>query len=102
MPYPHEHAARQVDPSKFDTFRRKKWGNGISAIYGIDESRAPSIIIQALRFDATVWTPKAARDWLTRHGYKAKLDVASRIDAAEARRLKSKLKRKLQAYSSRP
>jgi len=76
MPYANEHAARQLDPSLFREFRRKLWGQGISAIYGIDESCGRAVHVQALRFNARIWTATEARKWLIANGYKSKVEPA--------------------------
>jgi hypothetical protein len=73
-PYPNEHAARQTDPGKYDTFRRGKLPGasaGIFVIYGIRNVGGKRVSeIQSLRFDAKKWTPEAAKEWLKDHGFK--------------------------------
>jgi len=72
MPYPNEHAARLIDPDKFDadSFRREndKFGAGIHAIFGKLKGE-DSMTLQAIRFDADQFSPDEARKWLEEHGY---------------------------------
>lgn len=65
MPYPNEHAARVIDPSKFkkDSFRRKDLGDGVSLILGKLEGES-SMTVQAYRFDKEKFTPEQAKKWL--------------------------------------
>lgn len=72
MPFPNEHAARQLDPSGFKTFRRqhpKGFPTGIDAVFGIDDKGKTAI--QTLRFDYKAWTPEKAKKWLKDHGFKS-------------------------------
>ncbi|KPL82652.1 hypothetical protein SE15_11175 [Thermanaerothrix daxensis] len=72
MPYPNEHAARLVDPSRFeeDSFRRvnDKFGEGIHAIFGRLKGE-DSLTLQAIRFDADKFSAEEARQWLRDHDY---------------------------------
>ena len=72
MPYPNEHAARLIDPDKFDadSFRREndKFGAGIHAIFGKLKGE-DSMTLQAIRFDADQFSPDEARKWLEEHDY---------------------------------
>jgi len=72
MPYPNEHAARLVDPEKFDpdSFRRvnDKFGDGIHAIFGKLKGE-DSMTLQAVRFDADKFTAEEAKKWLKGHDY---------------------------------
>jgi hypothetical protein len=72
MPYPNEHAARLIDPDKFDadSFRREndKFGDGIHAVFGKLKGE-DSMTLQAIRFDADRFSPDEARKWLEEHGY---------------------------------
>ena len=63
-PYPNEHAARMTDPAQYDELRRENdaGGDGIDFIYGIKEDASE---IQAVRFDASQYSPTEARQWLT-------------------------------------
>jgi HK97 family phage major capsid protein len=67
-PYPNEHAARITNPDQYDRFRRDNdaFGDGIDAIYGI---KGEMTELQAIRFDATMFTPAQAREWLDEHDY---------------------------------
>jgi hypothetical protein len=69
MPYPNEHSARINSPSKYDSFARKNdvGGAGIDFIFGIKEGKSE---IQAIRFDASKFSPAEARAWLKAHGHK--------------------------------
>lgn len=73
MPYPNEHAARLVEPDRFDhdSFRREndKFGEGIHAIFGKLKGEE-SMTLQAIRFDAGKFTAGKARKWLEEHDYK--------------------------------
>ena len=72
MPYPNEHAARLVDPDKFDSdsLRREndQFGEGIHAIFGKLKGEN-SMTLQAIRFDADKFSAEEARQWLTAHDY---------------------------------
>ena len=72
MPYLNEHAARLIDPEKFDpnSFRREsdKFGDGIHAIFGKLKGE-DSMTLQAIRFDADKFTANEARQWLKAHDY---------------------------------
>lgn len=78
MPFPNEHAARQLPPGDFTKFRRSRLGfpKGISAIVGIRSNGKTAV--QSLRFDRTKWTAAQARSWLKDHGFKSGLEVAAR------------------------
>ena len=68
-PYPNEHAARLLDPTQFDRFRRKNndFAQGIDSIYGIKGD--DPVRLRALRFDATRFTVSEAKKWLSDHDY---------------------------------
>jgi hypothetical protein len=70
MPYPNEHAARITDPDQYDDIRRQndKFGKGIHAIWGIKEGQDEPEL-QAIHFDAEMFTPDEARAWLKEHKY---------------------------------
>jgi hypothetical protein len=74
MPFPHEHAARQLPPEGFVRFARKRLAPGVSAILGID-MRGKSHV-QSLRFDKNQFTPVQARAWLARHGFRTEVEEA--------------------------
>lgn len=72
-PYPNEHAARLIEPEKFDKFRRTKGGNlhgkkvpaTISIIWGHLKDKPDSAwAAQALRFPTSSWTADEAKKWL--------------------------------------
>lgn len=67
-PYPNEHAARLVEPSQFDDFRRESdaGGNGIDFIYGLKDNSSE---LQSIRFDAEIYTADEAREWLSQHDF---------------------------------
>lgn len=81
MPFPNEHAARQEDPGKYETFRRmhpKGFPEGVDAIMGIRNVASRRVSeIQSLRFDRTKFTPAEAKAWLKDHGFKTSLEEAS-------------------------
>ncbi|NPV78249.1 MAG: hypothetical protein HPY59_17975 [Anaerolineae bacterium] len=72
MPYSNEHAARLIEPEKFDadSFRRvnDKFGEGVHAIFGKLKGE-DSMTLQAIRFDAGKFTAEEARQWLKAHDY---------------------------------
>lgn len=80
-PYPNEHAARLVDPDKFDGFRRDNdaGGDGIDFIYGIMDD-GPSEL-QSIRFAKDAYTPAEARAWLSERNF----DVIEFEEATEGR-----------------
>lgn len=69
-PYANEHAARLLDPAQFERFRRKNndFAQGIDSIYGLTGD--DPVRLQALRFDASVFTVSEAKTWLSDHDYK--------------------------------
>jgi len=71
MPYPNEHAARLMDPKLFDNFRRvnNHLGEGIHAIFGRLKSDG-GWRLQAIRFDASRYSPAWCLAWLRAHGYR--------------------------------
>lgn len=78
MPFPNEHAARQVDPGQFESFRRTKpkgFPKGVSAIMGIRSNGKTAI--QSLRFDKNLWTVAQARTWLRNNKFKTTIEPAS-------------------------
>lgn len=83
-PFPNEHAARQLDPGKFKTFRRGNLPNapaGISVIFGIAGGKAQ---LQSIRFDASKFTPDQAKKWLKDHKFKTSgFEAATKKDAEE-------------------
>jgi hypothetical protein len=77
MPYPNEHAARQIEPSKYKSFRRSNlnFPRGISAIIGILSNGKTEI--QSLRFDKKFWTVERAQRWLKNHNFKTTIEAAT-------------------------
>lgn len=71
MPFPNEHAARQVSPAAFDSFRRdnkpKGAPKGVSFIFGIKAGKSK---LQSVRFSRALWTPDRAKKWLRAHKLK--------------------------------
>ena len=65
-PYPNEHAARISDPAQYDEFAREAdaGGPGVDFIYGIKDGESE---LQAIRFDADVFSEGEAREWLEEH-----------------------------------
>jgi len=68
MPFPSEHAARQVNPGLFDQFARHSMRgvDGVDLILGIKGDVSD---VQSVRFDASRWTPGEAQGWLIAHGF---------------------------------
>lgn len=78
MPFPNEHAARQMDPSGFKEFRRGKLEgapDGISVIFGIREDGSSAI--QSIRADAEKMTPRAFEAWLEGEEMKTTIEEAT-------------------------
>lgn len=65
MPYQNEHAARIIDPAKFDpdSFRRKEIAAGVNIIIGKLKGET-TMTAQAYRFDNAKFTPDEAKKWL--------------------------------------
>lgn len=83
MPFPNEHAARQTNPGKYNSFRRthpQGFPAGIDVIYGIwTVGGKRKTEIQTIRFDRKKWTPEAAKKWLKDHNFKtAGFEVAAK------------------------
>lgn len=68
-PYPHEHAARLIDPRKMikTSFRRKNVKNGTIGLIMGKRTRTGPMTLQAVRFRAAHFTPAQARAWLKKH-----------------------------------
>ncbi len=64
--YPHEHAARQLDPSGLKIIGSKELTAGIRAIFALVDGKS---VIQSLRFDSAKYTPAEAKAWLKAHNY---------------------------------
>ena len=71
MPFPNEHAARVINPNRFDekSFRRKKITDGVDAIMGKLKDEK-TMTVQSYRFDKTKFTVEQARKWLKDHDIK--------------------------------
>jgi hypothetical protein len=69
MPFPSEHAARQLPPGNFDKFRREndKGGAGVHFIFGIKDGKSS---VQSVRFDKSKFTVAEAKAWLSKHKMK--------------------------------
>ena len=84
MPYPNEHAARQMDPGMFEKMRRGPIPGapaGIDAIFGIRED-GPSAI-QAVRANSSEFTAEQFREWLNENELKADIEEAIGEDMGE-------------------
>ena len=78
MPYPNEHAARQMDPADFDKLRRGKMEGApaaISAIFGIKPDGSSAL--QSVRAAADKMSVGAFREWLKSHDLKADIEEAT-------------------------
>jgi hypothetical protein len=71
-PYPNEHAARVREPGDFkpDSFRRKNIADGVDIIIGKLKAGGDSMVTQAYRFKADVFTADEARAWLKKNDIK--------------------------------
>ena len=76
-PYPSEHAARQHAPTAYTAIRRRNnaFGSGIHAYYGIRADGKAEV--QSIHFDASTFTPAAAKQWLTAHNYTTTIEPAT-------------------------
>lgn len=81
-PFPNEHAARQTDPGKYDSFRRGRppgFPNGVDAIYGILTKPKRKTEIQSIRFNSKMWTVEKAKAWLKKNKFKVdKFEAAAK------------------------
>lgn len=88
MPFANEHAARQTDPDRYQTFRRthpEGWPAGVDAIMGLRMVAGKRTSeIQSVRFAADRWTPGEAREWLQAHDFKIGQFEAATGDRADA------------------
>ena len=77
MPFPNEHAARQMSPEGCKRIRRQndKLGSGIHAIFCVKED--DTIELQSIRFDSSKFTPAKARAWLKEHDMNTSLEEAT-------------------------
>lgn len=76
MPFRNEHASRQTEPGKYDTFRRGILKPGVSAIYGIKDGKSE---IQSIRFNSNKFTPEQAKAWLKRNNFRSdKFETATK------------------------
>ena len=82
-PYPHEHAARQLNPGQFSEFSREndKFGAGIDAIWGIGSDGKTKL--QAVRFDSSKFTVAEAKKWLKDHDMKTTIEPAKDVAKIE-------------------
>ena len=70
MPITGQHAARQEDPSQFESFRRVHEDGlpeGIDFIYGITSEGKSEV--QSIRFDSGKWSESEAKKWLADHDF---------------------------------
>lgn len=84
MPYPNEHAARQMSPDGFKEMRRGKLPGapaGIQAIFGIKEDG--SSVLQSVRAAADKFTPKEFMSWLEENEMEAKIEEATGEELGE-------------------
>lgn len=73
-----EHNARQNDPMKYNVFRRShpnRFPEGVDVIFGIKFGRAE---IQAVRFNAEMWTVEDSQIWLRTYGFKDTVEAATK------------------------
>ena len=78
MPYPNEHAARQMSPEGFKEMRRGKLAGapaGIEAIFGIKEDG--SSMVQSIRAAADKFTPKEVLAGLEDNDMKTEIEEAT-------------------------
>jgi hypothetical protein len=71
MPFPNEHAARQMSPEGYKRIRRQndKLGSGVQE----DDTTE----LQSIRFDSNKFTPAEARAWLKEHDMNTSLEEAT-------------------------
>jgi len=84
MPFPNEHAARQLDPADFDKFRRGKMEGApaaISAIFGIKPDGSSAL--QSVRAAADKMSVGAFREWLKGHDLKDAIEEATGAEALD-------------------
>lgn len=99
MPYPTEHAARQVDPGTVTRVRREN-GAFVSDDRQIDVlwgQRGGRTVIQSLRFPSATWSAAAAKRWLHEHGY-----LTTHFEPATGRNMKNpdKIEAAVQEYAA--
>lgn len=87
MPFATEHAARIRRPSDFEqgSFRRvnNKFDAGVHGIFGKVRGEK-TVSLQAIRFNASAFSPEKAREWLDDHDYKnTPLELASKGDSQQ-------------------
>ena len=78
MTFPNEHAARQLDPAQFSSFRRATLDggpDGLSIIYGIRQDGSSAI--QSIRADARKMTATDFRAWLKGNNMKTDIEEAT-------------------------
>jgi hypothetical protein len=78
-----EHVALLGDPRRFDLLRRKRdlLDEGVAAVFGLAQGEAE---LQALCFDASLFTPAGVAQWLVERGFTALLLVPH--DGGDGRR----------------
>tara|TARA_R100000664_G_scaffold11263_1_gene18366 strand:+ start:16781 stop:19591 length:2811 start_codon:yes stop_codon:yes gene_type:complete len=80
FPYPSEHAARQLDPGLFKSFRRihpKDFPKGVDMVLGIKEDG--STATQSFRFKVEDgWTAEKVKSWLKENGHKSQIEEATK------------------------
>lgn len=98
MPFPNEHAARQLDPADFDKFRRGKMEGApaaISAIFGIKPDGSSAL--QSVRAAADKMSVGAFREWLKSHDLKDAIEEATGAETMDEEEDKKKAKAKAEA-----
>jgi hypothetical protein len=89
MPYPGYHSARIQDPDKYPKKRYGKdaFGNGVDVVWGITD--AGKTVVQAIRFDKTLFTPEEARAWLKKHPEHKVISFEPATAAAKTQKMQS-------------
>lgn len=80
MPFPNEHAARQLAPVEGAEFRRvhpEGWPEGIDAIFQVQGEESA---IQSIRADRKKWSVEDFERWLKDGGFKKDVEVATRAE----------------------
>jgi len=94
MPYPNQHAARMIDPSKFKNYSRldnKEWPDGITAILGWNKKDQSDSEIQAFRADSSKVSFDEFKKWLVDHVKETPISIEEAISSEKVNKASERL-----------
>jgi len=100
MPYPNQHAARLIDPSKFKYYSRldnKEWPDGITAILGWNKKDQSDSEIQAFRADSSKVSFDEFKKWLADHVKETPISIEEATSSEKVNKASERLDSKRNA-----